>query len=73
MKLKAKVEMFNDFVQLAVQENQIQQADTDQLIEELMQENRELRSILKIHRDMHNPDSITDEERQIEASLEHHE
>ena len=50
MKLRAKLEMMNDVMQLAVAESQMQQKEDEQLIEQLVQENQELRKVLGVNR-----------------------
>lgn len=51
MKLKAKIEMMSDIMRITVEESQAQQQEQDVLIEELMEENKHLRSLLGIHRE----------------------
>ena len=51
MKLRAKFEYMNDVMKLAVEESQLQQRETNQMIEQLSAENQGLRKLMNIHRE----------------------
>lgn len=51
MKVKEKYEMLSDVMKLAVQDNIVQSQANERLIEQLAQENKELRILMNIHRD----------------------
>ena len=53
MKVKEKYEMLSDVMKLAVQDNIVQSQANERLIEQLAQENKELRILMNIHRDNH--------------------
>ena len=48
----------NDIMKLAVEQNQIQEAETDRLLEQLAEENKQLRIMLGIHRENSDPSII---------------
>ena len=58
MKLKTKIEMMTDIMRITVEESQAQQKEQDVLIDELMEENKHLRSLLGIHRENQEPKAI---------------
>ena len=64
MKLRKKFELFNDFMQLAVEENKLQQKEDEQLIEQLYEENAQLRSLLQIHRESQAKELVEEEMRE---------
>ena len=55
MELRKKNELMNDIMKLAVEQNQIQEAETDRLLEQLAEENKQLRIMLGIHRENSDP------------------
>ena len=63
--------MMNDFMKLAVDENQLMQNQDEQLIEQLYEENQQLRAMLQIHQQSQSKEAIerdmNDEERQGEG------
>lgn len=58
MELRKKNELMNDLMKLAVEQNQLQEAETDRLLEQLVEENKQLRMMLGIHREQNDPSII---------------
>ena len=58
MELRKKNELMNDVMKLAVEQSQVQEAEADGLLEQLAEENKQLRMLLGIHRDNNDPSII---------------
>jgi hypothetical protein len=70
LKLKAKVELMNDVMKVAVEENMTAAKESDQIIDQLEEENKHLRDLLQIHVDMQNQESISKGMQELTEQLE---
>ena len=57
MQVSKKNEMLNDIMKLAVEQSHQMESENDKLLEQLVEENKQLRSLLGIHRE-HNEKSV---------------